>query len=232
MTRKDEIFQKLDYADHLHNELGCHIFSAESEGRQVKFIQDRAGDILVACREVFDYCANDIIDIFVSPHDQSIASRVNSGKIRPSFPFNLNMLMNKSKGLFVNLREFNLPLHNYLCLIVSSVERKMGRPETLFNYGHLRDMCIMVNMKKRKNIISVKTGSVGSIYAEGDGIKIVFPLADQRGISRVTVSPGLKHVLGNQYVSASNKMDIMKFRMFCKGLSRLVMQDIYGRYIL
>ena len=46
MSRKDEVFQKLEYADYLHNELGCHIFSAESEGKQVKFIQDRAGDIL------------------------------------------------------------------------------------------------------------------------------------------------------------------------------------------
>ena len=231
MSRKTDVFEKLDYADHQHNELCKNILTAGFERCEIKFLRHLAAGILATSREVFDYCANDIADIHIAPYDGEILAKIQNGKIRPYFPLNTRSLATGSGGIFVRLKNANAALYEYLSSFVGMVEGKVGRSGTLFNYGDLEDMSNMVNRKKHDIVIAVRPSGSGMIYAKCDGFEMMVPFAEQRGFSRITVSPELNHVVGDHYIFETNGRDVMTFTMYCKNLARMIMSDIYDKFI-
>ena len=230
MSRKKDILEKLDYADQRYNELCEKIFEGGMNLMEVKFLGTMAGDVLASSREVFDYCANDIVDVHISPNDADIASQLASGKLRCYYPFYKTQLTKKGT-VFSKLKKLNKPLHNHLFSIAASIESNKQRPDTPMNYGFLRDMSDMVNQKKHNKLLAVEPSGGETIYSQTPNVKVMIPKEQQVGISHIELPPNAKHTVGNTYVFEFNKEDLMKFPMTCKNLTRLIMDDIYNTFL-
>lgn len=82
MSRKDDILEKLDYADHRFEELCDNIFNAELQQLEVKHLSTTASEVLSCSRKVFDFCACDIGEFVLAPNDADTAAVFASGKLR------------------------------------------------------------------------------------------------------------------------------------------------------
>ncbi len=230
MSRKKDIFEKLAYADQRFNELCDKIFEGGMNVTEVKFLGTMAGDVLASSREVFDYCANDIVDVHISPNDADIASKLASGKLRCYYPFYKTQLTKKG-SVFSKLKDLNRPLHNHLFSIAASIEANKQRPDTLMNYGSLQNMSEMVNQKKHNKLLAVKPSGSETVYSQSPSVKFMIPKGQQVGVSYIQLPPDAKHTVGDTYVFEFNKEDVMKFSMTCKNLTRLIMDDIYNKFL-
>jgi hypothetical protein len=230
MSRKKDICEKLDYADQRFNELCEKIFEGGMNLTEVKFISVMAGDVLSGSREVFDYCANDIVDVHISPNESGIAAALTNSKLRCYYHFYKTQLT-KGNNVFSTLKKFNKPLHSYLFSIAASIETNKPRPGTLMNYGLLRDMADMVNQKKHDKLLAVEPSGGETVYSQSRSVQLMIPKEQQIGVSYIELPPDATHRIGTTYVFDFNKKDLMTFTMMCKNLSRLVMDDIYNMFL-
>lgn len=230
MSRKNDIFEKLDYADNRFNELSGAVFDAGMHGVEVKFMSTMASDILACSREVFDFCSLDIAEVHIAPHDANVATGLSTGTLKCYFPFYKNQLTKKN-GLFYKLKKINKPLHDHLISISSAVEKNKKHPGTLFNYGDLEELADMVNQKKHDKLLKIVASGADTIFSDNGKMKLMIPLAEQRGISYVQLPQDAVHSTGDSYVFEYNKKDVLKFTMNCKNLSRILMDDLYKEFI-
>jgi hypothetical protein len=222
MARLTDIKEKLDFADQKHQEFCNLVFSAA--GGEVKFLSSIAGDILASSRECFDYCANDIFETFIEPK-----VKFPEGKPHVYYPFFKNQLIKRNGGLGA-LEELNQPLREHLFSIVAQIEKKTERKGTNLNLGILEDLNKMVNQKKHDKLLPTVPHSKPMIYAESPQMKLMVPISEQKGISRIQLSEDMKHTLGNQYIFKFNSKDVMTFTMQAKNLTRMIIQEIYEKY--
>lgn len=230
MSRKKDVFEKLDYTDQRFNELDDKIFKGGMETVEVQFLGAVAADILASSREVFDYCAKDIVDVYILPNEKTIAQKVASGQLRIYYPFYKKQLTKKDQ-IFKKLKEHNKPLHSHLFSIAASIEANKTRPKTRLRYGILKEMSDMVNQKKHDSLLAIQSSENETIYSQTTGARMMIRKDEQVGVSYIRLPKGAKHAIGNSYVFESNKRDLMMFTMNCRVLTRLIMNDIYKTYL-
>lgn len=89
----------------------------------------------------------------------------------------------------------------------------------------------MVDQKKHDKLLKVGQSGTDNIFADTGAAKIIIPVAEQKGIYYIKLPENSKHTRGDQYVFEYNKEDVMRFCMQSKNLARLVMADIYTKYL-
>jgi hypothetical protein len=228
MTRKQDVFGKLDYADRRSNELADMMFSAGFENRTVAHLGLIASEILACSREIFDFCAIDIVEAIVVPASTEHAKSHAAGKLRAYYPFYKSQLTSKGSA-FCALKSINLALHNHLFSIAAAIESKKARTDTLFNYGILTELSDMVNQKKHDRLLGINEGGE-TIYSKRNGFEMMTPLDEQANVTFRDLDPN-EDISGKGYVFEFNKMEVKRFCMECRGLSRIVVTEIYDRFL-
>ena len=132
MSRKDDIFEKLDYADHRFQELCDNIFSAGLQQLEIKRLSTTASEVLSCSREVFDFCACDIAELVIVPNDADTAAAFASGKLRCYYPLHKSQLTKKT-ALFHKLKDIDKNLHDFLYSVSA---RALKHPLILYNREH------------------------------------------------------------------------------------------------
>ena len=113
MNRSDDIKAKLTYTLTKYKELQTEISVAEDNDDDVRFLGQKAGEIISGCRECLDYCAKDFADSYILPlsNNSKLKSKYKQGKLRAYFPFYIGQLENKN-SLFYELLNTKSDLYN------------------------------------------------------------------------------------------------------------------------
>jgi hypothetical protein len=230
MSRKSDVFESLEYSGHVLNELSEKIFSGAFDNTPVKHLSTMAGSILAGTREVFDFCAKDIVETYIAPNDTSIAEKVTKNILKCYYPLYKNQLTGAT--LFGRLKNINRPLHERLFSIAAAIENKRARLGVFLNYGNLKDLADMVNQNKHDKLLKVHSDDK-TIFSAHPGLKVMLPIAEQRGMSLSTIclSPNAIHVIGDNYVFEYNGRDVTTFCAECGALARLLMEELYSKYL-
>jgi hypothetical protein len=229
VSRKADIDEKFRYADKRFNDLADALHAAGLTDSSIDFLSSIAGDIIAACREPFDFCANDIVERFIIINEPSFAALHKSGKLRCYFPFYKSQLL-KANSVFSKVKIHHRPLHDYLFSLAAAIEHKTIRPSTLHNYATLQEMCDMVNEKKHNRLIQVAAKPSNTLFIKGKGMQLMMNLDEQSGYSKIAVPASAEHNISKQYLFASNSKDVLHFSMTCRMLSRFVLDEIYQRF--
>lgn len=163
--RTDSIRSNIDFAFESNKELSQLIASAQKDDGKVKFIGHKAGNILGAVRECFDYCIADIKDDFGGNSSRSWY-----------FPFHPDT-MGKGKPLHT-LTVNHQTVFNSLNSVASMISTKKMIPGTNCRYSDLRAVNNLVNAKKHDNVIVVNEAqnSKTRIEMPGGAVFTVSPI--------------------------------------------------------
>lgn len=230
MNRQRDIFEKIDYCNWRFTQFGNTIHDAGMEGTNVAHIGLMAADLLSYCREIFDYCALDIIETKVAPKEPKIAKALASGSLRCYYPFYTKQLTDTNKP-FSCLQQHDNRLYKKLTSIVNDIDTNQPCHGTLIKMSILREMSDMVNHKKHDKLLEVESKGGETLYHESNGFKVMTQMPNQGGMSLVAIHPGAKHKVGTNYVFEHNKKEIMKFTHECMTVSRMIMNEMYKSFL-
>lgn len=138
-ARIKDIRDNIAYADDAWRELSDLVAEAQRADNQVKHIGQKAGAVLQAARECFDYCAADLRDDFLAKN------------VSAYFPFHPDSL---SKGKpFHDLRSIEPRLYDALLSLSERIRDRKVIPSTLALYSDAAAINSLVNSKKHHAVI-------------------------------------------------------------------------------
>lgn len=183
-------------------------------------------------RECYDYCAQDIIDIVIIPNtnNQRLIGRHNNNNLHVYFPFHENQLTNNGNPYY-ELQTISPNFYNYLIGLARNMENNQPIPNTLFEYGDVLLLKDLVNEKKHDSLIAIERNNDQEILVDHPDMKMIFPIKDQKGWNRLRVSheSNLSKVVEFRFETIDK--EIMKFCMFATESTRIILEDIYAKYL-
>ncbi|MDD2307849.1 MAG: hypothetical protein PHP53_24310 [Prolixibacteraceae bacterium] len=232
MSRLEQIRDKIKYAEHQRQNLMNTLFDSKKEKIDPEFLVHTASDILSSSRECYDYCAQDILSLLIIPNtgNQRLIERYNNNLIHAYFPFYENQLTN-NQNPFYELRIISPEFYNYLVKLSQDIAANKEIPNTLFMYGDILLLKDMVNEKKHNKLIALEKNENQELLIENPGMKMIIPLKDQKGWNRIKVSheSNLSRVVEFRFEAIDK--EIAKFCLFATGSTKIILEDIYSKYL-
>jgi hypothetical protein len=232
MSRLDQVREKIAYANHQRQNLMDTLFEAKKEKVDPEFLVHTASDIMSTSRECYDYCAQDILDIIIIPNtsNQRLIDRYKNHSLHVYFPFHENQLTNNHNPFF-ELRAISPDFYNYLITLAQNIETNKQIPNTLFLFGDVLLLKDMVNEKKHNRLIAIEKNEDQEVLVENPSMKMVIPIKEQKGWNRIQVSPGSNLSKVVEFRFEAIDKEIAMFCMFATESTRIILDDIYSKYL-
>jgi hypothetical protein len=229
--RKQEVFAKLDYANHRHQQLMGEMVEAKRQKQDPAFLVHSAADIISAVRECFDYLGQDIIECYIVPNTQIPKVRTDyaTGKLKAYFPYYEPQVM-RTSSVFFELKKIAPALFQALLDFTRSIDSGSQIPDTLFTYQMLVEVKDMVNEKKHDKLIGVVSEGGQEFLIESKDVTVLIPIKGQSGWSSFSVMPGSRVSNVTEYRFEHNNQEVSKFCLFSMNATRRVISEFYDSY--
>ena len=231
MNRSSDIQSKFEYAERLWQQLMTETFRAKKERVQAKDIVFTSSHILSETRECYDYCANDIVDVFIIPRtcNQEILRKYSLEKLNIYFPFHESQLT-RHDSVFRELREIESSLYEYLVSLYQSIAQNSQIPKTEYSYGGILMLRDIVNKKKHNHLYAVKSEAEQEVLVNGAHMKMVIPIKEQRGKAVFHVERGAYVSLVSEFRFEFNNQEVTSFCRYAITATKHVLNDIYTAF--
>jgi hypothetical protein len=172
VTRAASIQSNLAHALAQLRKLNEDIRAAQTADGQVAFLGQHVGNILAACRECFDYCAQDLV----------AAHLPGAHFDRVYFPFTLKALSAKP---WRALSQANANTYDELERLAHKIESSGALPGTIFRYRTAGELNSIVNKKKHDQVIQTAERERGETHVtlKGGASFTVSPMFSFDGVA-------------------------------------------------
>ncbi len=222
--RQDNIKEKLKYISSKINDLGDVLFKAKMEGTDINDVAHSVGDILANSTELFDYCAQDIFEKFISPYNSSFSKK------KIYFPFYSRQLT-EGKEPFSYLKFTSPQLHTYLLKLTNDSDTGVSIENTCVPASFPRKIRDLVNNKKHIDVIDVTKEGQGEYVIETNGMKVTLPI-QQEGfkIGEPNLVGNIKINKTKAYELKETGEEVTELCIYNKTATEKIITEIYKRF--
>lgn len=228
-TRKNDVMDKLAYAEEQRNELARALFDSYETDELPKFVSMRAEGVLSNARECFDYLAHDLIVGYLIPQATAkFVERYKQGKEKTYFPFYVDQLT-KTQWPWHQFKAVEASVFEHLSGFIDAMDKRLLVGYTLFAARDFRVVQEMVNEKKHSNVVQYHAVADAAVFHKGRAGSVVLDKATA-GVAGFEIGPEFrgdnpKSVPEFRFVS--NGRDVLKLCLFAVAATRTVMDWWY-----
>jgi hypothetical protein len=230
--RKDNVLEKLEYAEEQRNELNKALFGSYETDELPKFVSMRAEGVLTNARECFDYLAHDLIEGYLIPTAPAkFVASYKSGKEKTYFPFYAGQLTQPrwpwhqfktvEKTVFDNLKGF-----------IDAIDQHQFLGNTSSDARYFRVVQEMVNEKKHSKVTHYEAVAEAAVFHKGPMGSILLDKVTA-AIPGLTVGSGFgggEPKLVPAFRFSANGCDVPDLCLFAVSATRTVMDWFYETF--
>lgn len=231
-TRKNDVLEKLEYAEEQRNELMNALFASYETDELPRFVSMKAEGVLSNARECFDYLAHDLIEGHLIPvATAKFVASYGSGKEKTYFPFYAGQLT-QLRWPWHQFKVVEKSVFDHLKGFIDAMDQHQLLANTFFDAQDFRVIQEMVNDKKHSNVTQYDAVVEAAVFHKGPMGTVV--------LDRATASiPGLK--VGSEFGGdkpkpvpafrfSANGRDVPLLCLFAVSATRTVMDWWYETF--
>jgi hypothetical protein len=229
-TRKDDVLEKLAYAEEQFNELMKALVGSYETDELPKFVSMKAEGVLSNARECFDYLAHDLIEGYLLPTASAeFLARYRAGKEKTYFPFFSGQLT-QPQWPWHQFKTVDKAIFNNLKGFIDAMDQHQLLANTSFDAQDFRVVQQMVNDKKHSKVTQYEAVAEAAVFHKGPMGIVVLDKATTTGLKVGSEFGGNEPKLMPAFRFSVNARDVPDLCLFAVSATRTIMDWGYQTF--
>lgn len=228
-TRKDDVLEKLAYAENEYQELSKALTDSYESGELPKFVSMKAEGILSNTRECFDYLAHDLIEGYLVPvASKKFVDSYKDGKEKTYYPFYSGQLA-KPQWPWHQFKTVKKDVFDHLQGFIEAMDKQQHVASTKFAARDFRVVQEMVNEKKHSKVTQYDVVADAVVFHKGPSGMVILDKATASipGLEVGSEFGGDKPKSAPGFRFAANGRDVPRLCLFAVHATKMIMDWWY-----